>query len=341
MCVNFNFRPLVIDTKTNKKRIVFNFSLNLLEYNDLKKLHEFDLNFKLKFLNLKSLNLDEDEKFLKFVQVPCGHCSECLNVHAKGLAYRILKEAQVHDECYFLTLTYDDDHIPKGRSLVKEEISIFNKRLKNKLRYNGLKSDFRFYAIGEYGGKSLRPHYHVIYFGLPINDLKFYCFNEKKDPIYNSDFINSVWEKGFVTIENVGVGAAFYVARYCDKKKLRHVSSADWQKLNLVPEFSVMSRMPGIGASAYPEVVKAIFNQQYVLYYKNQSFPISKYYLDRFKKEYEFSPELLAFEKNTEMISDSKYSKYLLTYDKDYDHVIQSIEIDKIKNKNKRLLKKI
>lgn len=78
------------------------------------------------------------------------------------------------DKSVFITLTYDDDHLPSDNSLHKEELQKFFKRLR---KHYGEK--IKYFACGEYGekvrtlfdingsGEALgRPHYHAIVFGL-------------------------------------------------------------------------------------------------------------------------------------------------------------------------------
>lgn len=335
MCVNLTFHPLVKDTITGKQRIVFNLCYELVDYDKLKGLsHEAFIEAS---HNKKLFHIDKTERFVKLVQVPCGFCTECLNQKAKSTTFRIMKEVQEHDSNWFVTLTYDDEHVPSNFSLVEDEISKFNKKLKVYLKRAGLKSDFRFYGVGEYGGTTARPHYHIIYFGLELNDLKLYNKNEFGQLLYNSPFLESVWSKGFVVIGEVDIASAAYVARYTEKKQLlTKEEKKKFVDLGLVPEYSRQSMNPGIGANYLKNIVVSIHNQCYNENIKGTSFSFPKYYMDKVKKLLEYSPEALAIEARADLMLDNRVSNVILAYGDKYPDMIKFEEREKKKNKRKR-----
>lgn len=276
-------------------------------------------------------------EFVKFVKVPCGRCSECLKSNAQGWSFRILKEAELYDENYFITLTYDDEHLPSNKMLVKDEISKFNKKLKTYLNRKGLPSDFRFYGVGEYGGQTARPHYHVIYFNLMIPDLHFE-YVDNGNLIFSSEFIRSVWSKGHIVIGNVDVASACYVARYCDKKRLlNQYEKDDLLSKGIVPEFSIMSRMPGIGSHFIPKVVDGVVSQCYNLSVKGRNYSIPQFYSKKIKEILANTPELAAYEKNASFKSFNKLSRDLLDHDNIEDWY-RFLDKEKINNKKRRKL---
>ena len=102
-------------------------------------------------------------------------------------------ELQYHDSAYFVTLTYDDFHIPKAYypdpetgevhtsyTLCKRDFQLWMKRLRKKFSDDKI----RFFACGEYGGQTKRPHYHAIVFGLHLNDLVKYKTVKEGDSYY-------------------------------------------------------------------------------------------------------------------------------------------------------------
>ena len=103
---------------------------------------------------IKFVNDYEDEEILKFTQIGCGRCEECRIAKANEWATRMTEEAKLHKENCFITLTYNNENLPKYKSLVKKELQDFFKRLRKKYG-NGI----RYYACGEYGPKGKRPHY--------------------------------------------------------------------------------------------------------------------------------------------------------------------------------------
>ena len=128
----------------------------------------------------KDLFIIKDPKFelnvpgVEYINIPCGKCDGCRLDYARQWADRCMLEAKYHDKNSFITLTYNDDNIPVAENgnytLVKKDFQDFMKRLRESI--GDVK--IRYYACGEYGSKSLRPHYHAIIFG--------YDFSE--DPIF-------------------------------------------------------------------------------------------------------------------------------------------------------------
>jgi len=173
------------------------------------------------------------------IKLPCGQCIGCRLERSRQWAVRCLHENKCHDRSAFLTLTYDDEHLPQGATLVKRDLQLFMKRLR-KSRSETL----RFFACGEYGDTTLRPHYHVLLFGSDFSDKRFY--REKNgEKLYSSDELDSIWSNGNTAIGAVSFESAAYVARYVLKKVTGE--SAAWHYSGREPEFVNMSRRPGIG----------------------------------------------------------------------------------------------
>lgn len=266
---------------------------------------------------------------LKYINVPCGKCEECLKSRARGWAFRILKEAEQYENNYFITFTYDDEHLPVkpifnmqtgefktyASTLIKSEISDFNKKLKTYLKRKGFKSDFRFYGIGEYGDNTHRAHYHVIYFNLDLpNDLQFYKY-DNGNIYFTSEFLNSIWNRGFVVVGALDIGSACYVARYCDKKQQR----SDAEKFiissyEIQPEFSVMSRRPGIGSYYLDKIEDNIKNGVYTLSCRGNDFSIPIYYSKKLKEIMDPN-DLVYYEMRNNMLIKNNFNRDLLLSD--------------------------
>ena len=160
----------------------------------------------------------------------------------------------------------------------------------------------------------LTGHYHVIYFNLDIPDLEFYnCSNGQL--YFNSKFLDSVWKKGHVVIGAVDVGSACYVARYVDKKQNR----SKYEKILLSdfvePEFSVMSRRPGIGSFYMEKLVNDVKNGVYSLFASGNSFSIPIYYSKKLKEVLKDTPYLKAYEDRNELLIKNKFAKDLILSD--------------------------
>lgn len=100
--------------------------------------------------------------------VPCGKCQACRIDKISMWTDRIQFEAMTSpDASGFLTLTFDDAHMPENRSANKKVMSDFFKRL----RYYSDKK-FKFFYSSEYGETTYRLHYHVCMLNFDANDVK-------------------------------------------------------------------------------------------------------------------------------------------------------------------------
>lgn len=171
--------------------------------------------------------------------IPCGRCIGCRLEHSRQWAVRCMHEASLHSDNCFLTLTYDDEHLPIDGSLNRSVISKFIKRLRSK--YCG---KFKFFYCGEYGDLNRRPHYHVCVFGFDFKDKSFWK-NSAGCRLYVSDELSSLWQFGFSTIGSLTFDSAAYVARYCTKKITGEQAKDHYG--DLLPEFGQASLRPAIG----------------------------------------------------------------------------------------------
>ncbi|QKI28925.1 VP4 [Kummerowia striata gokushovirus] len=176
------------------------------------------------------------------LHLPCGQCIGCRLERSRRWAVRLMHESTLHDRNSFLTLTYDDDRVPKDGSLNVQDFQLFMKRLRR-----GSSSPLRFFHCGEYGEQTARPHYHAILFGEDFSDdREVYRTTPQGDRLYNSRRLSEVWGLGHAVIGDVTFESAAYVARYCLKKVTGDKAEAHYGGRK--PEYVTMSRRPGIGA---------------------------------------------------------------------------------------------
>jgi len=179
-------------------------------------------------------------------------------------------EASLHEENSFITLTYRPADLPAGGSLSKGKAShleLFFKRLRKAI-YPTL---MRFYACGEYGEDLGRPHYHALIFGYEFPD-KELATTVRGHKIYKSAMLNHIWGKGFCSIGEVTFQSAAYVARYIMKKQsgpkskehYQHVDGETGEISERVPEFTVMSRRPGIAADWFAKFATDVYPDDFV-----------------------------------------------------------------------------
>lgn len=165
--------------------------------------------------------------------LPCGQCLNCRINHSKEWAVRCVLESLEHENNWFITLTYDDDHLPRDGALHREHLREFFKALYNRGYH------FRYFGCGEYGSLNNRPHYHLILFGLDLDDMK-YIQNAKS---FSSKTLDACWPYGFYFIGDVSYSSCNYVAQYTLKKNFK-----DSLKYP-VPEFICYSNRPGLAYS--------------------------------------------------------------------------------------------
>lgn len=170
----------------------------------------------------------------------CGQCLPC-RVNSRRLwTWRQFLESLCHEESSFITLTYSDDHLPGPPSVDPDSLRLFIGRLReNVFRLTG--SRLRYYAVGEYGDHSWRPHYHLNVFGM--------------GPSLES-IVQRCWPYGYSYTAEFNEFTAQYVGGYVTKK----LSSWDSRGLpvGLHPEFARMSRKPGLGAPAMSIIAEAL-----------------------------------------------------------------------------------
>lgn len=196
---------------------------------------------------------------------------------------RCMHEAQLHEFKCFITLTYDNEHLPRGGTLVKKHLQDFFKRLRERKEFAALK--IKYYACGEYGDETQRPHYHALIFGADFPDKKLYSRNAQGDSIFTSDLLDSIWSHGQCKIGALTYETAAYCARYVLKKAGKKFAAGHYERIDLetgevitlVPEYAVMSRRPGIGADFYDRYASDIYPDDFVLH-KGRKHKPPRYY---------------------------------------------------------------
>lgn len=208
------------------------------------------------------------------ISIPCGKCIGCRLAYARQWADRCMLELQDHDSAYFVTLTYNDEHVPRSAygdletgqaheslTLSRRDVQLFLKRL----RFAKSADKIRYFGCGEYGPSTWRPHYHLILFGLHLDDLQLKRQDvDGKVNAWFSPTLQAAWSErpfgnhspildkiGDVECSEVTWSACNYVARYIVKKQLGPDGKDFYETFNLVPPFTFMSTHPGIGRNYY------------------------------------------------------------------------------------------
>lgn len=168
----------------------------------------------------------------------------------------MLEASQFTDNA-FVTLTYSDDNLPPDGSVSPAEVSKFMKRL----RFNtGMK--LRYFAVGEYGDESFRPHYHLALFGFPQC---LYGQTRQRAALTNRgcctpcNTIRKAWSFGGIDCAGLQAESAAYIAGYTVKKMTRE---DDWRLDGRNPEFARMSLRPGIGLGMMHELASTLMQHK-------------------------------------------------------------------------------
>ena len=207
------------------------------------------------------------------LSIPCGKCIGCRLERSRQWALRCLHESRMHEDNCFVTLTFDDAHLPVDMSIRKRDMQLFMKRLRNRFG-----SGIRFFGCGEYGSISLRPHYHLILFGFDFKDKVLYKQTRLGHYLYTSAELSKLWTDpngvslGFAILGDVSFDSAGYVARYCMKKVSGDHAAAHYQYVSpsgeifqREPEFCLMSRRPGLGKAWYDKYKSDVFPSDWLV----------------------------------------------------------------------------
>jgi hypothetical protein len=166
-----------------------------------------------------------------------------INTRRKRAARLILEARAQEQTSAFLTLTYDDDSVPYtidsdgvlNQTLVKEDFSLWIRRVKERL------PGVRYAGVGEYGDRTLRPHYHAVLFGVH--------YVEAQRVLWET------WKKGAEERQQAtefNPERAEYLAGYTMKKMTKPEDNR--LARGQAPEFFRQSVRPAIGCS--PDVVE-------------------------------------------------------------------------------------
>lgn len=254
--------------------------------------------------------------------IPCGKCIGCQLERSKEWANRGYLESKMWAQNWFVTLTYDDEHLPMAEEittsnditftdiegnwkgiLIPKDLELFRKNLRQKFNRKTGETDIRFMYCGEYGGKGDRPHYHLIIFNCNLPKDSFYNARVIKNELYwQNEIIEECWggirgrnwdvsidpdSKGKSNISEVSWNTIGYVARYILKKQNGLYSEEDYAAKGQIKEFFHASTMPGIGKPYFDEHWKEIYEHDEIII-KNKNGSISqkppKYFDELLKK---------------------------------------------------------
>lgn len=206
----------------------------------------------------------------KYSDIPCGKCPACKTRRVNIWAFRLMQEEKTAISSQFITLTYDSANIPitsvGNCSLSKTDLQKFFKRLRRNAEHQTggntgeiKESSIKYFAVGEYGTKTNRPHYHIILFNAPIAQ------------------ILPSWDNGEVHYGKVEAASVKYTLKYMLKKGKKQADDME-------PQFALMSKGLGLGYLT-PEMLKwhkaDKNNRMYTNLLDGKKVPMSRYYKEK------------------------------------------------------------
>lgn len=208
------------------------------------------------------------------LDLACGQCLSCRMSRSKMWAVRCMHEASLYRNNAFITLTYDNEHLPAGGDLCYPHYQKFMKRLRRRfIRNRGI----RFYMCGEYGEENLRPHYHALLFNFDFEDKYLFYRSPTGNLVYRSPVLEELWPFGQSSIGSVTEQSAGYVARYVMKKVIgrgqdinpktgkrfdqvyERVDAETGEVYKVTPEFTRMSLKPAIAQGWFDKYYKDVY----------------------------------------------------------------------------------
>lgn len=211
-----------------------------------------------------------DEKIGIEYLFPCGRCPPCVKRRVSQWSFRLLQQSKISNSAIFLTLTYDTENVPISKNgymtLCFKDVQKFLKRLRKSQIKDGIEDKVKYYLCGEYGGITLRPHYHLIIFNAQIKH------------------IEKTWQLGQTHYGNVEGASIGYTLKYMSKLSRIPMHKND----DRTPERALMSK--GLGANYMtPKMInwhKAdLKNRMYVNAEENIKIGMPRYYKDKIYNE--------------------------------------------------------
>lgn len=230
------------------------------------------------------------------LSLPCGQCIGCRVDRQRSWMLRCLHEATLHSRSCFLTLTYDDEHLPDDVSLDVEEFKRFMKRLRRRLQRRGV-DRLRYLHVGEYGEESLRPHYHALLFGYDFA-MDRRPFRKGKQPLWESALLTDTWQQGIAVIGELNRQTVAYCCRYVVKKLTGDEGVAARVRVDpdtgecweVKPEYHTASRRPGLGAGWLERWHKDVYPHDQVVTLDGKAFKPPRFYDSKMAESF---PELM------------------------------------------------
>lgn len=227
--------------------------------------------------------------------VPCSRCGNCLDRMIQDRSIRCQVEAKNSLRSYFVTLTYEKDPL----QLYKRDLQGFFKRLRK------VGAKFSYFALGDYGDKFGRPHYHCIFF---------------VKGFFPAEYLSTLWQagdqtrrRGFVHVRPLTIGRIFYTVRY------GYLAKVDWDKDDKrCKPFFLMSKRPALGSQYLTKAMRRYHRKGNIWYYRDNGFvkALPRYYRDKLFYKWEREAHAIAIRDDVHL--ESKRNAFMEEKSKGY-----------------------
>jgi len=267
-----------------------------------------------KYTNIHGLN--------KVTPVPCGKCVNCKKRRSRHWVFRLQEETKVSSSVSFLTLTYDDENLPKTENgfatIRKKDFQSWMKRFRQECPRSKNNTRIKYYAVGEYGEKNDRPHYHAVLFNVPHSIIR------------NPQKVVDTWKQGIIELEYPRNNAKTtnYVTGYITKSTFERRDHYDLNtglitEDDRVKDFSLMSKGMGINYLT-PKMINYFRDRQIFVIVREDGELIS---MPRYYKNKIFTPRELS----------KMYKEYINILDMDMEEEIKNIGSDYFKRQRDQI----
>lgn len=249
--------------------------------------------------------------------LPCGRCIGCKLERSRQWAMRCVHEASLHESNAFVTLTYDDAHLPYRSSLDYSHFQKFMKRLRKRMRVQ-----CSFVVAGEYGDLNWRPHWHALLFGVNFSDSVPMRMLRAHESLRRSPLLEELWPFGHSSIGDVNFETAAYVGRYCTKKITGQLAESHYRRIDqdtgeiyhLTPEMLRCSNRRPIGKGWFERFRSDVYPHDYVVVRGKEMKP-PKYYDTLLDREF---PDVL---------EDVKFQREIDALENGLDNTFQRLQV--------------
>lgn len=227
----------------------------------------------------------KERGYTNTVPVPCGKCPDCRKRKINQWVFRMLQEEKRSESAYFVTLTYAPEMLRRTynnfATLYPDHCTLFMKKLRKRN-----KAKIKYYLVGEYGSKTMRPHYHAIIFNLEDPEYVVKSWTERVG--------DKMVQLGSVHVGKVTGASISYTCKYIDKDTKIPIHKYD----DRVKEFSRMSK--GIGSNYLTEQVKSYHRRDlsrvHCRFIEGHYVAMPRYYRDQIYSEAEKKKQRVIFD---------------------------------------------